>query len=40
MREGLASRKVVWSNPCTEVSEIAKIGTDEQELHIEAMYDG
>jgi len=29
--ETLASRKVVWGDPCTEVSETAKVGTDEQE---------
>jgi len=28
----LASRKVVWGDPCTEVSETAKVGTDEQKL--------
>ena len=29
----LASGKVVWSNPCTEGSQTAKSGTDEQERH-------
>jgi hypothetical protein len=28
--EVLASRKVVWSDPCTEGSGTAKAGTDEQ----------
>ena len=32
--EALASRKVVWSDPCTEVSGTANTCTDEQELHM------
>jgi len=28
----LVSRKVVWGDPCTEVSETTKVGADEQEL--------
>jgi len=32
----LASRKVVWGDPCTGGSGTAKVGTDEQELHTEA----
>ena len=31
--EALASRKVVGSDSCTEVSGTAKLCTDEQELH-------
>ena len=31
--EALASRKVVWGDPCTEGSETAKFGTDEQKRH-------
>ncbi len=31
--EVLASGKVVWGNPCTEGSQTAKSGTDEQEVH-------
>ena len=32
--EALASRKVVFREECTEGSETAKSGTDEQELHM------
>ena len=31
--EVLASGKVAWSDPYTEVSQTAKLRTDEQELH-------
>ena len=30
--EALASGKVVWGDPCTEGSQTAKVGTDEQKL--------
>jgi hypothetical protein len=36
--EALASRKVVWSNPCTEVSGTANTCTDEQELHMRTIW--
>jgi hypothetical protein len=29
----VASRKLVWSDPCNEGSETAKFGTDEQKVH-------
>ena len=32
--EALASRKLVWSDPRTEVSGTANTCTDEQELHM------
>ena len=32
--QDLASRKVVWRDPCIEVSGTAKLCTDEQELHM------
>ncbi len=38
--EALVSRKVVWGDPCTEVSETTKVGTDEQKLHTEAIMNG
>jgi len=38
--EVLVSRKVVWSDPCTEGSETTKSGTDEQERHMRHVYLG
>ncbi|MCD4681250.1 MAG: hypothetical protein K8S00_12770 [Bacteroidales bacterium] len=38
--EVLVSRKVVWSDPCTEGSETTKSGTDEQERHMRHVYMG
>ena len=35
--EALASRKVVCRETCTEGSETAKSGTDEQKRHTEAV---
>ena len=32
--ETLASRKVVWNDPCTEVSGTANTFIDKQELHM------
>ena len=32
--EALASGKVVWGDPCTEGSQTAKVGTDEQKLNM------
>ncbi|MGA2822289.1 MAG: hypothetical protein ABSE72_02070 [Bacteroidales bacterium] len=38
--EVLASRKVVYRKVCTEGSETAKSGTDEQEQHMRHNYPG
>ena len=38
--EALASRKVVWGDPCTEVSGTAKVGTEEHEPDTEAVWVG
>ena len=38
--EALASRKVVYREVCTEGSEPAKSGTDEQKRHMRQVYSG
>jgi len=38
--EALASRKVVYREVCTEGSEPAKSGTDEQKRHTRQVYSG
>jgi len=38
--EALASGKVVWGDPCTEGSQTAKSGTDEQKRDMRHSYLG